>query len=204
MLLSSLAGAAAPAELVGSLSVNQNEFACYRIRREAGQQTGYQITGAPLTSRWQANILLRQVPRILKQPDGITRAVRLMVALQRRIADDNPTVGRHAMAVVIPCERSAPVVMSNLDAPTLSTGNSNFCYFDEAGNDYRQLGPHMAGGGWAWADFLAEADPLNPDNQKISMRLLKHPESPPRLPSSDERLPSDETDPPDSQADSDA
>jgi hypothetical protein len=30
----------------------------------------------------------------------------------------------------------------------------------------------MAGGGWAQADCLAGADPLNPDNQKISIRQV--------------------------------
>jgi len=161
------------------LPVHPEEFACYQIRRQATHRTAYRITGAPLTGRWQANILLRRVPRILKQPDGITRAVRLMVALQRKIAGDNPGVGSDALAVVIPRVRSTPVVMSDLDAPTLNTVNSNFCYFDGAGYDYTQLGPHMAGGGWAWADFIGEADPLNPDNQKISMRLLKCPQPPP-------------------------
>ncbi len=46
-----------------------------------------------------------------------------------------------------------PAVLSDLDA--LNTMNSNFCYFDDAGFQW-QLGPHMAGGGWAWANFVAE------------------------------------------------
>jgi hypothetical protein len=58
--------------------------------------------------------------------------------------------------------------------------SSNFCYFDDAGYNYRQAPPHMAGGGWAQADCLAEADPLNPDNQKISICLLKCPAPPPQ------------------------
>lgn len=127
-----------------------------------------------------ANILLRRVPRMLKQQDGITRAARLMVALQRRISEDNPGVGRHAMAVAIPRERTMPEVLSNLDAPSLNTMNSNFCYFDDAGFNYKQLGPHMAGGGWAWADFVAEADPSNPDMQKVGGRVLKCPQPPPQ------------------------
>lgn len=112
--------------------------------------------------------------------DGITRAARLMVALQRRISEDNPGVGRHAMAVAIPRERTMPAVLSNLDAPSLNTMNSNFCYFDDAGFNYKQLGPHMAGGGWAWADFVAEADPSNPDMQKVGGRVLKCPQPPPQ------------------------
>jgi hypothetical protein len=162
------------------IPASQHEFTVHRIRRASGQSAGLHIAGAQLTQKWQTNLLVRRIPRILSEADGVTRAVRLMVALQRRIADDNPAIGRDAMAVVIPRERTTSVVMSNLDAPTLNNVNSNFCYFDDAGYNYRQLGPHMAGGGWAQADCLAEADPLNPDNQKISICLLKCPAPPPQ------------------------
>lgn len=84
------------------IPANQNEFKCYRIRRAPGHSASFRITGAALTEKMYANILLRRVPRMLKQQDGITRAARLMVALQRRISEDNPGVGRHAMAVAIP------------------------------------------------------------------------------------------------------
>lgn len=162
------------------IPASQNEFKCYRIRRAPGHSASFRITGAALTEKMYANILLRRVPRMLKQQDGITRAARLMVALQRRISEDNPGVGRHAMAVAIPRERTMPAVLSNLDAPSLNTMNSNFCYFDDAGFNYKQLGPHMAGGGWAWADFVAEADPSNPDMQKVGGRVLKCPQPPPQ------------------------
>lgn len=107
------------------IPANQNEFKCYRIRRAPGHSASFRITGAALTEKMYANILLRRVPRMLKQQDGITRAARLMVALQRRISEDNPGVGRHAMAVAIPRERTMPAVLSNLDAPSLNTMNSN-------------------------------------------------------------------------------
>lgn len=106
------------------IPANQNEFKCYRIRRAPGHSASFRITGAALTEKMYANILLRRVPRMLKQQDGITRAARLMVALQRRISEDNPGVGRHAMAVAIPRERTMPEVLSNLDAPSLNTMNS--------------------------------------------------------------------------------
>lgn len=105
------------------IPANQNEFKCYRIRRAPGHSASFRITGAALTEKMYANILLRRVPRMLKQQDGITRAARLMVALQRRISEDNPGVGRHAMAVAIPRERTMPAVLSNLDAPSLNTMN---------------------------------------------------------------------------------
>lgn len=152
----------------------------YKVMVLTVDQGVIRITGAALTEKMYANILLRRVPRMLKQQDGITRAARLMVALQRRISEDNPGVGRHAMAVAIPRERTMPAVLSNLDAPSLNTMNSNFCYFDDAGFNYKQLGPHMAGGGWAWADFVAEADPSNPDMQKVGGRVLKCPQPPPQ------------------------
>lgn len=74
-----------------------------------------------LTEKMYANILLRRVPRMLKQQDGITRAARLMVALQRRISEDNPGVGRHAMAVAIPRERTMPAVSCRTWTPLPST-----------------------------------------------------------------------------------
>lgn len=139
-----------------------------------GQTSSYHISGGPLSSQWHRRLLQKRIPRILKQPNGIARAVQLMVALQREIAKTNTGIGTDAMAVTIPRIAAQPVLMSNVDGNAfIGTGSNEFHYYDTDGYDYRQLGPHIAGGGMAMGDCIAEADPLNPDNQSVSFRVLK-------------------------------
>jgi hypothetical protein len=159
--------------------------------RLAGQSVGYQITGAGLTAKWQHQLLMQRVPRALRKPksDGITYAVKLMVAVQRSIAKTNNTVGTDAMAVTIPRttfgqqmlrQLNGAMLMSNLDG-TNTIGASDgpqFAYFDTQGFGFRQFGPHNAANGMAVADLLGTAEPENPDNQTISIRILKFPSPP--------------------------
>jgi hypothetical protein len=149
---------------------------------QPGQTSSYHISGGPLVNDWHRKVLQRRIPRLLRQPNGIARAVRLMVALQRELANTNTGIGTDAMAVTIPRARAQPILMSNVDGNgTIGTGACEFHYYDTNGYDYRQLGPHVAGGGTAWADFIATADPNNPDNQTVSLRVLKWPTPPPTI-----------------------
>jgi hypothetical protein len=100
----------------GPLPANPDQFSRNRIRRPPGQSSDYRIAGVQLPTNWQKRVLRTRVPRTLKQSDGITRAVTLMVAVQRKISEDNPTVGRHAMAVVIPRDRTASVQSRRVNA----------------------------------------------------------------------------------------
>lgn len=148
-----------------------------------GQTSSYHISGGPLVNDWHRRVLQRRIPRLLKQPNGIARAVRLMVALQRELANTNKGIGTDAMAVTIPKTRARPMLMSSVEGnATIGTGACEFHYYDTNGYDYRQLGPHVAGGGTAWGDFIATADPNNPDNQTVSLRVLKWPTPPPTMP----------------------
>jgi hypothetical protein len=160
----------------------------------AGQPVRYQITGAGLTEKWQRQLLMQRVPRALKKPkpEGITYAVKLMVAVQRSVAKTNETVGTDAMAVTIPRttfgeqilrQLNGQTLMSNLDGTNIIGGSNGpeFAYFDTQGFKFRQFGPHNAANGMAVADLLGTADPDNPDNQTMSIRILKFP-SPPSHP----------------------
>ncbi len=157
-------------------------------QRLAGQPVGYYIAGAGLTERWQHRLLMQRVPRALNKPkpEGITCAVKLMVAVQRSVATTNTTVGTDAMAVTIPRttfgeqmlrQLNGPMIMSNLNGSNMIGGSNGpeFAYFDTHGFTFRQFGPHNAGHGIAVADLVGAADPANPDNQTISIRILKFP-----------------------------
>lgn len=147
-----------------------------------GQKSSYHIGGGPIND-WHRRVLQRRIPRLLEQPNGVARAVRLMVALQRKLATSNTGIGTDAMAVTIPKTRAHPMLLSNTDGnATIGTGTCEFHYYDTNGYSYRQLGPHIAGGGTAWADFFAEADPNNLDNQTIGGTCLKWPQPPPLHP----------------------
>lgn len=162
--------------------------------RLSGQSVGYHVAGASLTEKWQHQLLTQRVPRALKKPkpEGITYAVKLMVEVQRSVAKTNTTVGTDAMAVTIPRttfgeqmlrQLNRQILMTNLDG-TNTIGGSNgpqFAYFDTHGFKFRQFGPHNAANGMAVADLLGTADPDNPDNQTMSIRILKFP-SPPTHP----------------------
>jgi hypothetical protein len=152
-----------------------------------GQTSSYHISGGPLVNDWHRRVLQRRIPRLLKQPNGIARAVRVMVALQRELANANTGIGTDAMVVTIPRTRAKPMLLSNVDGnATGGTGACEFHYYDTNGYDYRQLGPHVAGGHMAWGDCIATADPDNPDNQTISWRVLKWPTPPPTTMPADE------------------
>ena len=145
-----------------------------------GQTSSYHISGGPLVNDWHRRVLQRRIPRMLQQPNGIARAVQMMVALQRVMAKTNTGIGTDAMAVTIPKKRAQPMLLSNVDGNAIiGTGACEFHYYDTNGYDYRQLGPHVAGGGTPWGDCIATADPDNPDNQTISWRSLKWPTPPP-------------------------
>ena len=151
-----------------------------------GQKSSYHISGGPLVNNWHRQVLQRRIPRTLKQPNGVARAVQLMVALQRQLAETNTGIGTDAMAVTIPKTRAHPIMMSNSDGnAVIGTGACEFHYYDTNGYNYRQLSPHFAAGGIAIADGSFEADPNHPDNQTISWRFLRPPQG--RGPTGDDR-----------------
>jgi hypothetical protein len=152
------------------------EFGVYDLTGAVGPgvKSTCQSAGSTLDS-WQEGVLGRKVPRMLGQPDGITRAARLMVALQRKVADAKPTVGRDAMCVVIPRQRSGMRgIFGRLNARTLHARHTNFCYFEHGAYSFKQLGPHVAtGDGRAIGDFYGVADPDNLLMQKVGIKFLK-------------------------------
>lgn len=65
------------------------------------------------------------------------------------------------------------VVLLNLDVFFFNIMNSNFCYFDDVGFNYKQFGLYMVGGGWVWVDFVVEVDFSNLDMQKVGGCVFK-------------------------------
>jgi hypothetical protein len=153
------------------------EFHSYALNRTVGPgvKSTFNTAGANLES-WQEVVLSRTVPRTLRQRDGITRAARIMVGLQRKVADAEPTVGRDSMCVVVPRERKGMRgVFGWLGARTLHKRGVNFCYFEDGDYAFTQLGPHVAtGAGTAIGDFYGAAEPDNLIMQELGVKFLKH------------------------------
>jgi hypothetical protein len=162
----------------GPMPVDPTHFESYLHSHLPGHRSGFMVAGGGLTRPLHPQLLGRYLPKILKQENGVARAAKLMVKIQREVSDDNPRVGRHAMCVAIPRERNNNVIMSNFDGPTFDGVGINFCYFDDEGWTYKQFGPLIANDGTAIDRFEGEADPDNPDNQSVSIRFLKLPRSP--------------------------
>ncbi len=152
------------------------EFAAYTLMQNVGPgvKARFAIAGANIED-WHADVLRKVVPRTLRQNDGVTRAARIMVALQRKVADSEPTVGRDAMCVVIPRKREGlRGIFGWLGARTLHSNGINFCYFEDGAFTFKQLGPHIAtGDGRAFGDFYGTADPNNLLMQTVNMKNLK-------------------------------
>ncbi|ARV80833.1 MULTISPECIES: hypothetical protein [Mycobacterium] len=177
-------------EAGGPMPGDPTNFTVKRVSRLQGRAVGYRITGAGLTEKWQHQMLIQRVPRALRKPkpEGVTYAVKLMVAVQRSIAKTNSRVGTDAMAVTIPRTTFGERILAHLNGGRImtkvdsniigGTGGPEFTYFDTEGFDYRQFGPHTAGNGMAVADLMSTADPDNPDYQSVSIRILKWPKPP--------------------------
>jgi hypothetical protein len=152
------------------------KFECYSMRRTIGPGVRSTFATAGVTlENWQEDVLGRAVPRTLRQRDGITRAARIMVALQRKVADAKSSVGRDAMCVVVPRERKGlRGIFGRLNARKLHGRYINFCYFEDGAYTFKQLGPHIAtGDGRAFGDFYGVADPNDLLNQSVSIKNLK-------------------------------
>lgn len=159
---------------------DQNAFALNGFEMVTGRKTGSHTAGA-LLNDLQKKVLRRYLPRIVDQPGGINRAIRVMVENQRLVAKGASTVGLDAQCVFIP-RTEAPggvpgIMMSNLDGTEIPTTTSSFGFFDADGFQYRQLGPLLAHGGFVQDQLIGTADPDNPDNQVVGFRFLKVPSS---------------------------
>ena len=160
----------------GPYPADPTKFETYSLTRTigAGVRSTFATAGVTLES-WQEDVLARAVPRTLRQRDGITRAARIMVALQRKVADAQSDVGRDAMCVVIPRERKGlRGIFGRLNARKLHGRHINFCYFEDGAYTFKQLGPHIAtGDGRAFGDFYGTADPNDLLMQTVSIKNLK-------------------------------
>lgn len=165
-----------------NVSSDETKFGVYQIKPPPKNTTGVFMAGASLNEQ-QQELSTRYLRRELKKGDGVNHAVRLMVKVQRNVAqtDKKKTVGMDALCVHIPRNGNpnmpGPTVMSNLGGPDLPSGCPSFGYFDRNGWQWKQEAPLMAGWGQVTQTW-AEADPDFPDNQTVGMRILKMPNQP--------------------------
>jgi hypothetical protein len=158
-------------------SADQNVMVLSQVGPRPGNLSGAHTAGAPVTDA-QAKVLGRYVRRVVSQPDGVNRAIRVMVENQRLVAKSHVTVGHDAQCVLIPRTRKAPgMILSNLGGSDLPTNTSAFGYFAAEGFQYKQVGPLLAELGFVKDEVHGEADPLHPDNQMVGFRLVKVPKS---------------------------
>jgi hypothetical protein len=155
---------------------DQNTFALKGFTMITGRKTGSHTAGALLNGQ-QTSVLRRYLPRIIDQHNGINRSIRVLVENQRLVAKGNNRVGLDAQCVFIPRIQQAPGVMSNLDGSEIPTNSSSFGFFDADGFQYKQIGPLVAQGGFVFDQVEGTANPQNPDNQRVGVRLVKVPPS---------------------------
>ncbi|MDT5126475.1 MAG: hypothetical protein QOH54_2119 [Mycobacterium sp.] len=162
----------------GPPNTDLNTFAWRTGGRAPGRADGYLTVGAAMEP-WQHRVLGRSLRRVIRQPDGINHAIRLMVGLQRKVAQTDPTVGAGALCATIPRERSTPFgpgsMMSNLGAAEVGEKGCQFVYFAEDGFNHQVFGPHSADHGAALGGWFMKADPSNLNNQSVSVQMLKWP-----------------------------
>jgi hypothetical protein len=153
-------------------------FEIFTAQIPPGQQAGLHVAGANL-NEGQARLFHRYVRRRLKEGDGVNPPIRLMVEIQRDVAktDRRKTVGFDALCVHIPRTTGMPYgAMSNLGGVDLPTGSTSFGFMDRRGWQWEQEAPLSASGGFV-RKFSGSADPDHPDNQTVSMQMLKVPKS---------------------------
>jgi hypothetical protein len=128
---------------------------------------------------WHHRVLSRSLRRVIRQPDGINHTIRIMVGLQRKVAQTNTDVGAGSLCATIPRERSTPFgpgsMMANFGAAEVGEKGCQFVYFDAGGFNHQIFGPHSADHGAAMGGWFMEADPSNLNRQSVSFQMLKYP-----------------------------
>lgn len=162
-------------------SADEEQFQLFTGSILPGHKTATHTAGARINNELHRRLRDHYVPKILGQHNSINRTAKMMVKIQRLVADEDPTVGKDALCVFIPRKQPdlphAPnLVMGNLGGPDIPTGSTSFGFFDHRGWRFEDYGPLIAQGGFV-KKVWASADPDNPDNQTVGMRMLKVPAS---------------------------
>ncbi|MHA3019521.1 hypothetical protein ACXPWS_04530 [Mycobacterium sp. BMJ-28] len=157
-------------------SADPINFEIWKFAIAPGQSAGVHSVGAPMNEQ-QSKLLVRNARQALKKGDGVNSAVRVMVGIQRDVAKKDKTVGPDALVVHIPRKQNppgGPAATSNLGGSDIPATGTSFGFLDRNGWQWKQEAPLSAGDGFV-RKFWASADPEHPDNQSISMQLLKVP-----------------------------
>lgn len=157
------------------------EFVVNKMDIPFGQgQYVYGHNGWPSPDEHKA--MTKGLVRMYGRPDGVKHAARLMVQMQRRIADrPKSLVGHDAMVVWIPAVQPNPNQATILTHPEELEfiGEIPRFYFVPAGGVTAEtFGPDWACGGWAQTSVRMTT---HGDNQSIQIKLLKVPKPPPEI-----------------------
>jgi hypothetical protein len=135
---------------------------------------GYLHSG--VLTREEQKVMVDSLPRVYAMPNGLNRAARLMVQMQRRVADRVNTVGKDAMVVSIPAVNDGSgVIMTDPEGFNIAGNFPMFSFVREGGMSAETFGPDSACHGWATTEARAVTDG---DNQSISVTMLKVPKPP--------------------------
>jgi len=112
--------------------------------------------------------------RLSKQPDGVNQAARLMIQMQRRIADrPKSAVGQDAMVVwipaVLPPNPNDALIMTHPEEVEFTGETPRFYFVRAGGVTAESFGPDWACGGWAQTNVQTITEG---ENQTISIKLL--------------------------------
>ncbi|CQD10586.1 hypothetical protein BN000_02185 [Mycobacterium europaeum] len=155
-----------------------DEFVVHKVDMPFGQGR-YLYGHNGWLSRDENKAMTKGLARMYGRPGGVKHAARLMIQMQRRIADrPKSSVGHDAMVVWIPAVLPNPNQATILTHPDEVdfTGQIPRFYFVRAGGVTTEtFGPDWACGGWAHTNARATT---TGNNQTISIKLLKVPKPP--------------------------
>ncbi|MEV6095248.1 hypothetical protein [Nocardia sp. NPDC051981] len=139
----------------------------------------YYVTAGASLDLWHQRVINKRIFRVARGPQDVNRLVRLMVALQRHVSGSNGTVGTDAMVISLPKNPvSRGMILSQIDSVGLTTDAAMFSYIADGGFVPERFGPHWVCGGTAFADVKGSQIGDNPDDQSISIRILRIPPGP--------------------------
>ncbi|MEV6659291.1 hypothetical protein [Nocardia fluminea] len=135
----------------------------------------YYVTAGASLDLWHQRVINKRIFSVAaREPQDVNRLARLMVALQRHVSGSNGTVGTDAMVISLPKDPvSRGMILTQIDSIELNTDAAMFSYMADGGFVPERFGPHWICGGTAFADVKGEQIGDNPDDQSISVRILR-------------------------------
>lgn len=139
----------------------------------------YYVRAGALLNNWHKRVIHNRVFKVALESKDINRTARLMIALQRHVSRNNPTVGSDAMVISLPkYPVSRGAILTDVTSMGLTAEAAMFTFVAEDGFTPERLGPHFVCGGTAFADFEGSQIGPNPGDQRVQARILRVPPGP--------------------------